>query len=114
MLPGKRKGIIFASTIEDIKSAIEFVKSVYPDITIKFVHSKQPESHNEEAGQHYTPREVIELMVNLIFEDEEDLADSSKIKTVYDGACGTGGMLSTTNDYIKRLNVSARVELFGQ
>lgn len=49
MLPGKRKGIIFASTIEDIKSAIEFVKSVYPDTTIKFVHSKQPESHNEEA-----------------------------------------------------------------
>ena len=49
MLPGKRKGIIFASTIEDIKSAIEFVKSVYPNVTIKFVHSKQPESHNEEA-----------------------------------------------------------------
>ena len=42
------------------------------------------ELSNEEAGQHYTPREVIELMVNLIFEDEEDLADSSKIKTVYD------------------------------
>jgi len=47
------------------------------------------ESHNEEAGQHYTPREVIELMVNIVFEDQEDLADESKIKTVYDGACGT-------------------------
>ena len=42
------------------------------------------ESHNEDAGQHYTPREVIELMVNIIFSDEEDLADSSKIKTIYD------------------------------
>ena len=47
MLPGKRKGIIFASTIEDINSAVEFVKSVYPKTEIKFVHSKQPESYNE-------------------------------------------------------------------
>lgn len=49
MLPGKRKGIIFASTIEDITSAIEFVKSVYPKVEIRFVHSKQPQSYNEEA-----------------------------------------------------------------
>lgn len=49
MPKGKRKGIIFASTIEDIKSAIEFVKSVYPKIEIKFVHSKQSQSYNNEA-----------------------------------------------------------------
>ena len=72
------------------------------------------ELSNEEAGQHYTPREVIELMVNLIFEDEEELADSSKIKTVYDGACGTGGMLTAVMEYAKKLNSSSRMLCYGQ
>lgn len=72
------------------------------------------ELSNEEAGQHYTPREVIELMVNLIFEDEEELADSSKIKTVYDGACGTGGMLTAAMEYAKKLNSSSRMLYYGQ
>lgn len=72
------------------------------------------ELSNEEAGQHNTPREVIELMVNLIFEDEEDLADSSKIKTVYDGACGTGGMLTASMEYAKKLNSSSRMLCYGQ
>lgn len=72
------------------------------------------ELSNEEAGQHYTPREVIELMVNLVFEDEEDLADSSKIKTVYDGACGTGGMLTASMEYAKKLNSSSRMLCYGQ
>lgn len=49
MPKGKRKGIIFASTIEDIKSAIDFVKSVYPKVEIRFVHSKQSQSYNDEA-----------------------------------------------------------------
>lgn len=49
MPEGKRKGIIFASTIEDINSAVDFVKSIYPNVEIKFVHSKQPESYNNEA-----------------------------------------------------------------
>ena len=72
------------------------------------------ELSNEEAGQHYTPREVIELMVNLIFEDEEELADSSKIKTIYDGACGTGGMLTAAMEYAKKLNSSSRILCYGQ
>lgn len=72
------------------------------------------ELSNEEAGQHYTPREVIELMVNLIFENEKDLADSSKIKTVYDGACGTGGMLTASMEYAKKLNSSSRMLCYGQ
>lgn len=72
------------------------------------------ESHNEEAGQHYTPREVIELMVNIVFEDEKDLANSSKIKTVYDGACGTGGILSAAMEYASTLNSSSRMLVYGQ
>lgn len=72
------------------------------------------ESHNEEAGQHYTPREVIELMVNIVFEDQADLADSSKIKTVYDGACGTGGILSAAMEYASKLNSSSKILVYGQ
>jgi type I restriction enzyme M protein len=72
------------------------------------------ESHNEEAGQHYTPREVIELMVNIVFEDQEDLADESKIKTVYDGACGTGGILSASMEYASKLNKSSKMLVYGQ
>ncbi len=72
------------------------------------------EAHNEEAGQHYTPREVIELMVNIVFEDQSDLADSSKIKTVYDGACGTGGILSASMEYASKLNSSSKMIVYGQ
>lgn len=72
------------------------------------------ELSNEEAGQHYTPREIIELMVTLVFDDEEDLADASKIKTVYDGACGTGGMLTAAMEYVKKLNSSSRMLCYGQ
>lgn len=72
------------------------------------------ESHNEEAGQHYTPREVIELMVNIVFEDQKDLADASKIKTVYDGACGTGGILSAAMEYASKLNSSSKMLVYGQ
>lgn len=72
------------------------------------------EAHNEEAGQHYTPREVIELMVNIVFEDQKDLADSSKIKTVYDGACGTGGILSASMEYASKLNNSSKMIVYGQ
>ena len=73
------------------------------------------ESHNEDAGQHYTPREVIELMVNILFNDDSDvLAGSNVVKTVYDPACGTGGMLSVAEEYLHRLNASTEIIPFGQ
>lgn len=72
-------------------------------------------SENAEAGDHYTPREVIELMVNLIFNGMEDeLTTPGSIFTVGDFACGTGGMLSVATNYIKKLNPAAQVEVFGQ
>lgn len=72
-------------------------------------------SENAEAGDHYTPREVIELMVNLIFNGVEDeLTTPGSIFTVGDFACGTGGMLSVATNYIKKLNPAAQVEVFGQ
>lgn len=72
-------------------------------------------SENAEAGDHYTPREVIKLMVNLIFNGiQEELTTRGKIFTIGDFACGTGGMLSVATNYIKELNPDAQVEVFGQ
>ena len=72
------------------------------------------EQSNEEAGEHFTPREVIRLMVNLLLAPERDLAKSHIVKTVYDPACGTGGMLSVAEKYIRDLNSDANPHLFGQ
>ncbi len=72
------------------------------------------EQSNEEAGEHFTPREVIKLMVNLLLSPEEDLAQSHVVKTIYDPACGTGGMLSVAEKYIRDLNQDANPLLYGQ
>ena len=72
------------------------------------------EQSNEEAGEHFTPREVIRLMVNLLLAPEADLRKSHVVKTIYDPACGTGGMLSVAERYIKELNNEAAPKLFGQ
>ena len=72
------------------------------------------EQSNEEAGEHFTPREVIKLMVNLLLSPEKDLARSHVVRTIYDPACGTGGMLSVSEKYIRDLNAQARPLLFGQ
>ena len=73
------------------------------------------EAHNEDAGQHYTPREVIELMVNILFYDDSNfLAGNNVAKTIYDPACGTGGMLSVAENYLHTLNSSAELLAFGQ
>lgn len=72
------------------------------------------EQANEEAGEHFTPREVIRLIVNLLLAPERDLAKSHIVKTIYDPACGTGGMLSVAEKYIRDLNAEASPHLFGQ
>ena len=73
------------------------------------------EISNETAGEHFTPREVIRLMVNLLFtNDDEALLKPGVLRTVYDPAAGTGGMLSIADETIKDLNPEARLVLFGQ
>jgi type I restriction enzyme M protein len=73
------------------------------------------ELSNETAGEHFTPREVIRLMVNLLFiEDADVLTKPGTVRTVFDPACGTGGMLSVAEDYLRQLNPQARLEVFGQ
>ena len=72
------------------------------------------EQANEEAGEHFTPREVIRLMVNLLLDPEKDLRKSHVVKTIYDPACGTGGMLSVAEKHIRDLNAEAKPHLYGQ
>ncbi|MDY6931186.1 MAG: class I SAM-dependent DNA methyltransferase [Halobacteriota archaeon] len=73
------------------------------------------EASNEEAGDHFTPREVIRLMVNLIFAPDSDvLTVKGIVKTLFDPACGTGGMLSVSEEYVRELNPDSRLEVFGQ
>jgi len=83
---------------------------IFEEIIRKF-----SEAHNEDAGQHYTPREVIELMVNILFADDGALLSGNGVKkTIYDPACGTGGMLTVAADHLARLNARAELICFGQ
>ncbi|MBN7816251.1 type I restriction-modification system subunit M [Algoriphagus pacificus] len=83
---------------------------VFEELIRKFA-----EQSNETAGEHFTPREVIRLMVNILFnEDKEILTKDGVVKTVYDPACGTGGMLSVAETYLNELNSKAKLEVFGQ
>jgi type I restriction enzyme M protein len=76
---------------------------------------KFAEQSNETAGEHFTPREVIKLMVNLLFiADNESLTKEGIVKTMYDPACGTGGMLSVGEQHLKSFNPKAKLEVFGQ
>ena len=82
---------------------------IFEDIIRRF-------SENAEAGDHYTPREVIRLMVNVLLAEGCDdlLTEEGKIATVLDAACGSGGMLSVTCDFLRRKNPYVDVRLFGQ
>jgi type I restriction enzyme M protein len=73
------------------------------------------ELSNETAGEHFTPRDVVRLIVNLVFaNDDEVLSKKGVVRTVYDPTAGTGGMLSVADDYIRHLNPDAALTLFGQ
>jgi type I restriction enzyme M protein len=73
------------------------------------------EQSNETAGEHFTPREVIRLMVDLLFvEDDDALRKAGIVRSLYDPACGTGGMLSVAEEYLRELNPQSKLEVFGQ
>ncbi|MDL4840341.1 type I restriction-modification system subunit M [Aquibacillus rhizosphaerae] len=72
-------------------------------------------SEHAEAGDHYTPREVVRLMVSLLFLDDEDILTKQGItQTLYDSCAGTGGMGSVAQEYLKELNPTAELEFFAQ
>ncbi len=88
----------------------ETMGQVFEELIRKFA-----EISNETAGEHFTPREVIELMVNILFiEDSASLSQPGIVRTLYDPACGTGGMLAMGEDHVRKLNADARIEVFGQ
>ena len=73
------------------------------------------EQSNETAGEHFTPRDVIRLMVDLLFiEDDHLLRKKGIVRTLYDPACGTGGMLSVAEEYLRELNPDADLLVYGQ
>lgn len=74
---------------------------------------KFSETYQADAGEFYTPREIIDLMVNLLLNNEE-LSENNKVIQIYDGACGTGGMLSIAYERIKQLNNTNEVFTSGQ
>ncbi len=83
---------------------------VYEELIRRF-----SELSNETAGEHFTPREVVELMVNLLLvEDDDLLSKPGTVKTMLDPACGTGGMLSVSEQYLRGRNPQARLEVYGQ
>ncbi|MDD4964857.1 MAG: class I SAM-dependent DNA methyltransferase [Gallionella sp.] len=83
---------------------------VFEELIRKFA-----EDSNETAGEHFTPREVIRLMVNLLFiEDDDVLSKPGVVRTIYDPTAGTGGMLSIAGEYLEEHNPEARLTMFGQ
>lgn len=73
------------------------------------------ELSNETAGEHFTPREVIRLMVNLLFiEDDDALSKPGVVRSIYDPTAGTGGMLSVSEEYLTSQNPDARLVIYGQ
>ncbi len=98
---------------------IDLHPDVVPNTTMGLVYEelirKFSEMSNETAGEHFTPREVIRLMVSLLFiEDGDALSKPGIVRTIYDPACGTGGMLSVAEDWLREHNPRARLRVHGQ
>jgi type I restriction enzyme M protein len=84
--------------------------AVFEELIRKFA-----EISNETAGEHFTPREVIRLMVNLLFiKDDDALTKPGVVRSIYDPAAGTGGMLSAAGEHLAELNPEARLVMYGQ
>ena len=91
------------------------VDNVQMGLVFEELIRKFAEISNETAGEHFTPREVIRLMVNLLFiEDNDALTLPGVVRAMYDPTAGTGGMLSVAAEYLHELNPKARLTVFGQ
>jgi type I restriction enzyme M protein len=98
---------------------LDLSESAVPNETMGYVFEELlrrfSEMSNETAGEHFTPREVIRLMVSILLaEDREALAGEKPVRTIYDPACGTGGMLTGAQDYLRRHNPAAELQAYGQ
>jgi type I restriction enzyme M protein len=92
------------------------VDNIHMGLVFEELIRKFAEISNETAGEHFTPREVIRLMVNLLFIEDDDVlsAGNAVVRTIYDPTAGTGGMLSVAGEYLLDHNPQARLTMFGQ
>ena len=91
------------------------VDNVQMGLVFEELIRKFAEISNETAGEHFTPREVIRLMVSLLFiEDDEALTRPGIVRTIYDPTAGTGGMLSVAGEHLHDINPGARMSMYGQ
>ena len=114
-----KKGILYIVIKEFTSTRANLHPDVISNLEMGYIFEeiirRFSESHNEDAGQHYTPREVIRLMVNILFYDDSSTLSGKNIaRTIYDPACGTGGMLSVAEEYLHELNSSTELMSFGQ
>jgi type I restriction enzyme M protein len=93
----------------------EVVSNAQMGLVFEELIRKFAELSNETAGEHFTPREVIRLMVNLLFiEDDDALTKPGVVRSLYDPTAGTGGMLSVADEHLRALNPKARLVMYGQ
>ena len=93
----------------------ELISNMQMGLVFEELIRKFAEISNETAGEHFTPRDVIRLMVNLIFiEDDDILSKPGVVRTLYDPTAGTGGMLSVAGEYLAEHNPQARLVMYGQ
>jgi type I restriction enzyme M protein len=112
-----KSGLLYqvAEKFANIDLHPEVVDNAQMGLVFEELIRKFAEISNETAGEHFTPREVIRLMVNLLFiEDDAILARPGIVRTMYDPTAGTGGMLSVAGEHLEELNPQARLTMFGQ
>ncbi len=100
-------------------AAIDLHPNRVPNMAMGYIFEelvrKFNEQANEEAGDHFTPREVIHLMVHVLFNpDDEVFTEKGKVRTLYDPCCGTGGMLSVAEEYVREHAPDLTLKVFGQ
>ena len=104
-----RPPLLYLSGVEVRRTRYECTRHVVSNLEMGYIYEELirrfSELSNETAGEHFTPREVIRLMVNLLLADDDELLTAPGIvKTMLDPACGTGGMLSVSEEYLRQLN----------
>lgn len=112
-----RAGLLYQVTekFTNIDLHPEAVSNAQMGLVFEELIRKFAEISNETAGEHFTPREVIRLMVNLLFiEDDKILSNQHVVRTIYDPTAGTGGMLSIAGEYLEEHNPEARLTMYGQ
>ena len=112
-----RKRLLFKVTqaFSDVQLDPETVDNHGMGTIFEYLIRKFKEASNEAAGQFYTPRDIIRLMVKLMFEPDRDKLAKEKLLGIYDPACGTGGMLTIAKEYLlAAVNPDLEVSVFGQ